>query len=90
MDDVKRLRIVEGISLALGKINLLSSYVYKLAEIIDKENPDIVIGDIEQMMGKNIEIEEMAIRLRFRDSITKKNGESNTENSLSQIERAAQ
>lgn len=90
MDDIKRLKIVEGISLALGKIHLLNSYTYKLAELIDNENPDIVIGDIEQMLSQDIEIEEIAIRLRFRNDITKKDVEGNTKDSYSSHERAAQ
>lgn len=90
MDDVRRLKIVEGICLALGKINLLNSYVYKLAEFIDKDNPDIVVGDIEQLMSKGTEIEEIAIRLRFRDNIEKTNNENHTENRSGTLKRATQ
>lgn len=90
MDDSERFKIVEGICLALSKINLLNSYVYKLAEFIDRDNPDIVIGDIEQLMNEDTEIEEIAIRLRFRNGLTKKINESDKEDRNGQIERATQ
>lgn len=81
MNDQERFKIVEGLSLALGKIHLLNSYAYKLAELIDQDNPDIVIGDIERMIGQDIEIEEMAIRLRFRDISAEKVYEKDTKDS---------
>jgi len=79
---------VEGISLAIGKINLLNQYMYKLAEYIDKENPDIVIGEIERMMNDGNEVEEIAIRLRFQSYLEKESYADNSKNGTREINRA--
>ena len=70
MKDKLRLAGIDGICLALKKINKLEEYITALAHKIDPDNAGQLLGRIDDLRRSGADADDIALRLQFHYGIT--------------------